>query len=131
MAVAAKLGILNSYGVTVQLADGGGTVECRQNQWPSISTRQKIAVDTSKIPVEQTVLLPPRSWRQELTLDARLKMVLKRSRELGLSRIVAIRSEPLLGAAAGAANARPDRLCLQRSELCHALRCPARNGAAG
>jgi indolepyruvate ferredoxin oxidoreductase len=86
MSVAAKLYI--GYGVTVQLADGGGTVECRQNQWPQISTKQRVAVDTTKIPVEQTVLLPPRSWRQELTLDARLKMVLKRCRELGLSRIV-------------------------------------------
>lgn len=86
LSVAAKLYI--GYGVTVQLADGGGTVECRQNQWPAISTNQRVAVETAKIPVEQTVLLPPRSWKQELTLESRFKTLLKRSRELGLSRIV-------------------------------------------
>ena len=86
ISVAAKLYV--GLGVTVQLADGGGTVECRPNQWPQISTRQRVSLVTANIPVEQTVLLPPRSWRQELTLDARHKLALKRCRELGLSRIV-------------------------------------------
>src|ERR1043165_5244974 len=86
LSVAAKLYV--GLAVTVQLADGGGTVECRPNQWPRISTKQRIAIDTAKIPVEQTVLLPPRTWRQELTLEARHKLVLKRCRELGLSKIV-------------------------------------------
>ncbi len=85
ISVAANLYI--GYGVTVQLADGGGTVECRPNQWPAISTKQRIAIETAKIPVDQTVLLPPRSWRQELTLEARLKLAIKRTRELSLSRI--------------------------------------------
>jgi len=76
------------YLVTVMLADGGGTVECRANQWPEISTGQRVAIETAKIPVEQTVLLPPRSWRQELTFDERFKMLLKRSRDLGLNRII-------------------------------------------
>ena len=84
--MAAKLYI--GYGVTVQLADGGGTVECRPNQWPQISTKQRISLDTSKIPVEETVLLPPRTWRKELTLEARHKVALKRCRELGLNKIV-------------------------------------------
>lgn len=86
LSVASKLYI--GYGVTVQLADGGGTVECRPNQWPAISTNQRIAVDTAKIPVETTVLLPPRSWRQELTFDERFNLLHKRVRELGLTRIV-------------------------------------------
>ena len=86
ISVAAKLYV--GLGVTVQIADGGGTVECRPNQWPHISTKQRISVETAKIPVEQTVLLPPRSWKQELTLESRHKLALKRCRELGLSRIV-------------------------------------------
>jgi indolepyruvate ferredoxin oxidoreductase len=75
------------YLVTVQLADGGGTVECRRNEWPVISTLAKIAIETSKIPVETSVLLPPRSWRQELTFDDRFARLLSRVRQLGLSRI--------------------------------------------
>ena len=86
LSAASKLYV--GLGVTVQLADGGGTVECRPNQWPSVSTRQRVAVDTTKIPVEQTVLLPPRSWRQELSIEARFKLIQKRARELGLSKIV-------------------------------------------
>jgi indolepyruvate ferredoxin oxidoreductase len=86
LSVASKLyvGIM----VTVALGDGGGTVECRPNQWPSISTNARIAIETGKIPVETTVLLPPRSWRQELTFDDRFKALLARCRELGLSRIL-------------------------------------------
>ncbi|MCL2646995.1 MAG: 2-oxoacid:acceptor oxidoreductase family protein [Phycisphaerales bacterium] len=86
LSVHAKLYI--GYLVTVMLADGGGTVECRPNQWPQISTSQRIAIETTKIPVEQTVLLPPRSWRQELTFEDRFKVLLKRCRDLGLNRIV-------------------------------------------
>src|SRR5579862_9429089 len=44
LSVHAKLYI--GFSVTVQLADGGGTVECRPNQWPQISTNQRVAVDT-------------------------------------------------------------------------------------
>jgi indolepyruvate ferredoxin oxidoreductase len=86
LSVRSKLYI--GFSVTVMLADGGGTVECRPNQWPAISTNQRIAVETGKIPVETTVLLPPRSWRQELTFDDRFRALLQRCRELGLSRIL-------------------------------------------
>ncbi|HVS72712.1 MAG TPA: 2-oxoacid:acceptor oxidoreductase family protein [Phycisphaerae bacterium] len=86
LSVHAKLYV--GLGVTVMLADGGGTVECRPNQWPAISTKQQVAVDTTKIPVEQTVLLPPRTWKQELTFEDRFKLLLKRCRDLGLNRIL-------------------------------------------
>ncbi len=74
--------------VTVALADGGGTVTCRENRWPVISTRDRVAMETGKIPVETTVLLPPRSWRQELTFADRFTALLERCRQLGLSRII-------------------------------------------
>ncbi len=73
--------------VTVALADGGGTVQCYPNQWPAISTNDRIVIETAKLPLETTVLLPPRSWRQELTFDTRFEKLLRRCRELGLSRI--------------------------------------------
>ncbi len=115
LSVAAKLYI--GYGVTVQLADGGGTVECRPNQWPSISTRHKISLETARIPVEQTVLLPPRSWKQELTLDARLKMVLKRARELGGGGLTRI-AYPIERVARRPVAARGShRLCIQRPQI--------------
>ncbi len=74
--------------VTVALADGGGTVECRPNHWPTINTKDRIAIETEKIPVETTVLLPPRSWRRELTFDQRFAALHQRCRQLGLSRIL-------------------------------------------
>ena len=93
IAHAFELSVISSlyigYSVTVQLADGGGTVECKKNQWPAISTNQRVAIETSKIPVETTVLLPPRSWKQELTFDDRFAKLLSRARALGLSKIIA------------------------------------------
>ncbi len=86
LSVASKLYI--GVMVTVALADGGGTVECRRNEWPVISTQARVAMETGKIPVETTVLLPPRSWKQELTFEDRFATALKRCRELGLSKIV-------------------------------------------
>ena len=86
LSVASKLYI--GMMVTVAIADGGGTVECRPNHWPTISTHDRIAIETGKIPVETTVLLPPRSWRQELTFDDRFAALLARCRQLGLSRIL-------------------------------------------
>ena len=74
--------------VTVALADGGGTVICRENHWPVISTKDRIAIETAKIPVDTTVLLPPRSWKQELTFPSRFAALLERCRQLGLSKII-------------------------------------------
>ncbi len=86
LSVASKLYI--GMMITVALADGGGTVECRPNHWPTISTKDRIAIETGKIPVETTVLLPPRSWRQELTFADRFAALLERCRQLGISRIL-------------------------------------------
>jgi indolepyruvate ferredoxin oxidoreductase len=86
LSVTAQLYI--GYMMTVPLADGGGSVECKPNQWPAISTNARVAIETNKIPVETTVLLPPRSWRQELTFEDRFARLLSRCRELGLSKIV-------------------------------------------
>ena len=80
-------GLYIGYIVTVAHADGGGTVECRPNQFPSLNTNQKIALDTSSLELERTVLLPPRTWKRELELSDRYRITMDCARELGINRI--------------------------------------------
>ncbi|HSU65250.1 MAG TPA: hypothetical protein VLJ39_00135, partial [Tepidisphaeraceae bacterium] len=81
-------GLYIGYIVTVAQADGGGTVECFPNQFPdAINTNQKTSLDTQSIPVDKTVLLPPRTWRKELQTDERFRVTMQRARELGINRI--------------------------------------------
>src|SRR5215211_5140561 len=51
-------GLFIGYVVTTAQADGGGTVECKPNQFPAVNTNHKITLDTQAIPVDKTVLLP-------------------------------------------------------------------------
>src|SRR5437588_2031800 len=64
-------GLYVGYIVTVAHADGGGTVECKPNQFPKLNTNEKIALDTSTLDLEKNVLLPPRTWRKELRTEER------------------------------------------------------------
>ena len=73
--------------ITTTLADGGGTVELGQNHWPKVNQLNPLNVDSEAIPLEERVLLPPRTWRQEMTFDDRFKKAAKRARELGVNRI--------------------------------------------
>jgi indolepyruvate ferredoxin oxidoreductase len=81
-------GMYIGYIVTVAHADGGGTVTCRPNQWPEINRNHRIALDTKSIPVNRTVLLPPRTWQRELQTPERFAATIKRARELGINRII-------------------------------------------
>jgi indolepyruvate ferredoxin oxidoreductase len=81
-------GFYIGYIVTVAHADGGGTVDCQPNQWPQVNTNHKIALDTSQIPVQRTVLLPPRTWQRELQIADRFAATVQRARELGINRII-------------------------------------------
>jgi indolepyruvate ferredoxin oxidoreductase len=81
-------GLYIGYVVTVAHADGGRTVVCRPNQFPEINTKNKIALDTAMIPVDKTVLLPPRTWKKELQTDDRYAATIRRARELGINRII-------------------------------------------
>src|SRR5687767_9189077 len=80
-------GLYIGYIVTVAHADGGGTVECKPNQFPKINTKDRIAIDTENLPLDKTVLLPPRTWMKELQTDERYALTMKRARELGINRI--------------------------------------------
>ncbi len=75
------------YVVTTAQADGGGTVEVRPNQFPAVNTNNRFDLDTASIPVDKTVLLPPRTWQRELEIPERHERVIAKARELGLNRI--------------------------------------------
>src|SRR5215212_1620932 len=72
-------GLYIGYIVTTAQADGGGTVVCRPNQFPQINTNQKVALETSRIDLNK-VLLPPRTWRQELKTSERFAATIKAAR---------------------------------------------------
>ena len=76
------------YVVTPATADGGGTVQCHENRFPQITTRNRTELDTSKLPISDTVLLPPRTWMKELEIPARFALAIKSARELGINRIL-------------------------------------------
>ncbi len=79
-------GVYIGYVVTTAQADGGGTVDCRPNQFPEINTTKPITLDTSKIDLDK-VLLPPRTWQHELKMVERLAATVVAARELGINRI--------------------------------------------
>ncbi len=79
------------YLMTVAHADGGGTVTCRPNHFPTINEHQKIGLSYQKDiepKVDQTVLLPPRTWQQEMTLSDRFEKVKAAARKLGVNTIL-------------------------------------------
>lgn len=83
--------IYMGYLMTVANADGGGTVQCRPNQFPAVSERQKRALvyDKDIEPnLDSTVLLPPRTWIKELGMAARLDAVKAAARKHGVNRIL-------------------------------------------
>ncbi|MFT3786396.1 MAG: thiamine pyrophosphate-dependent enzyme [Tepidisphaeraceae bacterium] len=80
-------GLYVGYVVTTAQADGGGSVECRPNHFSALNTNQKITLETNKIDLEK-VLLPPRTWQQELKMPERHRITAKAARELGLNRII-------------------------------------------
>lgn len=84
-------GIYMGYIITTSLADGGGTVECRPNHYPAINqhNRRSLSYARDIEPLlDQTVLLPPRTWRREETIEARLAAVAAEATRLGVNRIL-------------------------------------------
>jgi len=75
-----RSGLFIAYLVTTNLADGGGTVEVHPNISPSINTQNRFSLETEKIPVEETVILSPRTSEQEETLEKRYVLLLEEAR---------------------------------------------------
>ncbi len=79
------------YMMTVNNADGGGSVEVKKNYYPELNTHQKRLLSYEKDikdNLDQFVLLPPRTWKRELTLEHRFEMVNQKARQLGLNKII-------------------------------------------
>src|SRR5205807_1000190 len=62
-------------------------VFCKPNQFPSINTQQKTALDTGKIDLGK-VLLPPRTWQRELEMPGRHAKTVLAARALDVNRII-------------------------------------------
>src|SRR5215218_2091670 len=74
------------YIVTTAQADGGGSVDCRANQFPTVNMKQRVALETQQVDLNK-VLLPPRTWQQELKIPQRFAATMKAARDLGINRI--------------------------------------------
>ena len=76
------------YLVTTNQADGGGSVVCRTNHYPELSTINKFNIDTAAIDFERTVLLPPRTWLREQGMPERFARLFASARRLGANQII-------------------------------------------
>jgi indolepyruvate ferredoxin oxidoreductase len=77
--------LFSGYVLTNNLADGGGTVQCRPNQFPQVNTINKMDLETASIPLNKRVLLPPKTWWQEENLADRFARAKTAARQLGLN----------------------------------------------
>ncbi len=80
-------GLYVGFIVTTAQADGGGTVDCKPNQFPKLNMLNKVTLETQAIPVQRTVLLPPRTWQKELGVRDRFEITMQAARELGVNKI--------------------------------------------
>jgi indolepyruvate ferredoxin oxidoreductase len=83
-------GIYIGYMMTVANADGGGTVECYENHFPELNENQKVALSYEKDiepNLEQTVLLPPRTYQREEAMPAQFDKLKAEARKLGINHI--------------------------------------------
>ncbi|MBI4372238.1 MAG: 2-oxoacid:acceptor oxidoreductase family protein [Candidatus Omnitrophica bacterium] len=78
--LSAKSNLYVAYLVTTNLADGGGSVTVYANQYPSINTKRPVEIDTRSIPVEETVVLSPRTAVREESLADRYEQLIQFSR---------------------------------------------------
>ena len=69
------------------LADGGGTVQCRPNQFPQFNACQKRWLETATINLDKHVLLPPRTWTREEKYGPRFRRAIATAAEIGLNRL--------------------------------------------
>src|SRR3989338_1792213 len=77
--LSAKSNLYITYLVTTNLADGGGSVSVYANQYPQINTKRPVEIDTRSIPVEETVVLSPRTAVREENLTDRYEELIRLS----------------------------------------------------
>ncbi|MCD6303818.1 MAG: glutamate synthase small subunit, partial [Planctomycetes bacterium] len=86
--------LLAGFVLTTNLADGGGTVQCRPNQFPDLNMRRPVELATDEIDLNKRVLLPPKTWWQEESYAERFARAKEAAGRLGLNRIEFPASEP-------------------------------------
>jgi len=79
--------LYSGFILPTNLADGGGSVQCRPNQYPSFGAHQKLTLDTAAIDLDKRVLLPPRTWWQEESMPVRHGRAIRLARAAGINRI--------------------------------------------
>ncbi|MCX6900921.1 MAG: 2-oxoacid:acceptor oxidoreductase family protein [Verrucomicrobia bacterium] len=77
-----------AYLVTTNQMDGGGLVETRPNRFPETNTHHRTQLDSSKLRVQDMVLLPPRTWNKEKDMPFRVQRLLQSARRHGVNRIL-------------------------------------------
>ncbi len=78
-----------AYLVTSNQADGGGTVEVAPNSFPDLTTHTPLTIDSTTIPVDDRVIIPPSTAQKEdQVLHERFPALLEGVREVGLNRIL-------------------------------------------
>ena len=86
--ISAKSNLYVTYIVTLNQAEGGGSVEVRPNRYPDISTKNQTMIDTTLIDGSNRIILPPDTPRIEIeTLTERFPNAIKSAREHNLNRI--------------------------------------------
>lgn len=85
-------GLYIGFIVTTAQADGGGTVDCKPNQFPDLNTTKPLNLETANINLNK-VLLPPRTWQEELRIPERFEKTMQAARELGINCITSARRD--------------------------------------
>ena len=86
--ISARSNLYVTYIVTLNQAEGGGSVELRPNRYPEISTKNQTEIDTALINGSNRIVLPPDTPRIEIeTLTERFPNAVKSAREHNLNRI--------------------------------------------
>lgn len=86
--ISSKANLCVAYLITTNQADGGGTIQVGPNRYPSVNTKTRIALDTQRIPLDDLVLLPPRTWWKEAKLPERFAIAQEIARQTQISRIL-------------------------------------------
>ena len=86
--ISARSNLYITYIVTLNQAEGGGSVELRPNRYPEISTKNQTVIDTALINGSNRIILPPDTPRIEIeTLTERFPNAVKSAREYNLNQI--------------------------------------------
>ena len=86
--ISARSNLYITYIVTLNQAEGGGSVELRPNRYPETSTKNQTVIDTELINGSNRIILPPDTPRIEIeTLTERFPNAIKSAREHNLNRM--------------------------------------------